>query len=159
MPPRNRMRSQTRVRAATPSDLDAMVGLIESLFALEPDFEFDPARVRQGLVRLLSAEDAAAVWIAEREGRAVGMCSAQIVVSTAEGGVSAWVEDVVVQPGLRRLGIGSSLLAAVSAWAAHRGIGRLQLLADRDNAIALSFYQSRCWHPTRLICFRQRPGA
>ena len=147
-----------RIRAASESDLDAMVGLIERLFTLEPDFRFDAGRARHGLDLLLAREDAAALWVAELDGQVIGMCSAQIVISTAEGGLAAWVEDVVVRPELRGAGIGRRLLAAVSAWAMRRGISRLQLLADAENAIALGFYRRLDWQTTRLICLRQRPG-
>ena len=147
-----------RIRAASESDLDVMVGLIERLFMLEPDFRFDAGRARRGLDLLLAREDAAALWVAELDGQVIGMCSAQIVISTAEGGLAAWVEDVVVRPELRGAGIGRRLLAAVSAWAMRRGISRLQLLADAENAIALGFYRRLDWQTTRLICLRQRPG-
>ncbi len=146
------------IRAASESDLDVMVGLIERLFTLEPDFRFDAGRARHGLDLLLAREDAAALWVAELDGQVIGMCSAQIVISTAEGGLAAWVEDVVVRPELRGAGIGRRLLAAVSAWAMRRGISRLQLLADAENAIALGFYRRLDWQTTRLICLRQRPG-
>jgi GNAT superfamily N-acetyltransferase len=99
------------------------------------------------------------LWVADLNGRLVGICSAQIVISTAEGGTAAWVEDVVVSPDLRGHGIGRRLLDAVAAWAARRGIGRLQLLADRDHAAALAFYRRLDWQTTRMICLQLRPGA
>jgi GNAT superfamily N-acetyltransferase len=148
-----------RIRAATEADLDGMVMLIERLFTLEPDYVFDAAKVRRGLDLLHARQDAAALWVAELDGRLVGMCSAQLVISTAEGGASAWVEDVVVSPESRGHGIGRLLLDAVSHWAARRGIGRLQLLADRDNAAALGFYRRLDWQTTRMICLQLRPGA
>ncbi len=147
-----------RIRAASPPDLDAMVGLIEQLFALEPDYGFDAAKVKHGLDLLLCQTDTAAVWVAEQDGQVVGMCSAQIVISTAEGGRVAWVEDVVVRHDLHGSGLGRRLLDAVSTWAKRHGISRLQLLADTENAAALNFYRRLDWQTTRMICLRQRPG-
>lgn len=135
-----------------------MNGLIVRLFELEPDYPFDAAKVRHGLELLLARPDVAALWVAEQNGRVVGMCSAQIVISTAEGGPVAWIEDVVVSPDLRGQGIGSLLLDAVTAWAIRRGISRLQLLADSENATALGFYRRMKWQTTRMICLRLRPG-
>ena len=152
------MKTRPRIRLAAEADLEAMTQLIGRLFALEPDFPFDPAKVRRGLDLLLAREDSAAVWVAELDGRVVGLCSAQIVISTAEGGPVAWVEDVVVSPDLRGRGIGSLLLDAVLAWAGRRGLARLQLVADRDNEAALGFYRRLGWDTTRLICLRHRPG-
>lgn len=148
-----------KIRHAAHADLDTLVELIGCLFALEPDHLFDPAKARRGLTQLLANPDGAAVWVAERQGMAVGMCSAQIAISTVEGGPVAWIEDVVVSPALRGQGIGRALLDAVSAWATRRGLSRLQLLADRDNAAAQAFYQRLDWHATRLVCLRHYPGA
>jgi GNAT superfamily N-acetyltransferase len=86
------------------------------------------------------------------------MCTAQIVISTAEGGRAAWVEDVVVRRDLHGSGIGRRLLDAVSTWAKRHDISRLQLLADAENAAALNFYRRLDWQTTRMICLRQRPG-
>jgi GNAT superfamily N-acetyltransferase len=146
------------IRAATEADLDAMVALVKLLFALEPDYPFNSEKVRQGLTLLLANDTAAAIWVAELSNHVIGMCSAQIVISTSEGGPVAWVEDVVVNPDLRGQGIGQRLLAAVSAWAIRRGLGRMQLLADNENAAALGFYQHLGWQTTRMRCLRLRPG-
>ena len=80
------------------------------------------------------------------------MATAQLVVSTAEGGPSALVEDVVVAGAERRHGVGRRLLAALESWASKRGATRLQLLADRENLPALRFYEQLGWRPTQLGC-------
>ena len=93
--------------------------------------------------------------VAERAGAVVGMVTAQLVVSTAEGGLSAWVEDLVVLATERRRGTGRALLEAVREWAEERGARRLQLLADRENAPALAFYDRLGWSRTQLVCLRR----
>ncbi|MDD5388377.1 MAG: GNAT family N-acetyltransferase [Gallionellaceae bacterium] len=152
------MSGKPRIRAATEADLDAMTQLIGRLFAVEPDFPFVPAKVRRGLSLLLARDASAALWVAEQSGRVIGMCTAQVVISTAEGGPVAWVEDMVVSSDLRGRGIGRLLLDAVVAWATRRGLSRLQLLADRENEAALDFYQHLGWQTTRMICLRLQPG-
>lgn len=146
------------VRPATPADLDALLPLIRALFALEPDFAFDPAKVRRGLTLLLEAPEQAGVWVAEQGDEVRGMCTAQIVISTAEGGPAAWVEDVVIHPEARGQGLGRRLLDAVQTWAGQRGITRLQLQADRENAPALAFYQHLGWQPLRMVSLRKKVG-
>jgi GNAT superfamily N-acetyltransferase len=96
------------------------------------------------------------VVAAEAEGQVVGLASAQILISTAEGGPAGLVEDVVVAEGWRGRGIGRKLVAALEQWAATRGATRLQLLADRDNRPALRFYDAIGWERTRLICLRKK---
>ena len=146
------------VRRATEADLDALAGLLGVLFAIEADFQPDAARQRRGLALLLGCGERAAVLAAEREGAVVGMVTAQLVVSTAEGGLSAWLEDLVVLARERRRGAGRALVEAARTWAAERGASRLQLLADRENAPALAFYRRLGWSGTQLVCLRRPAG-
>jgi len=143
------------LRPASPADLDALVRLLEVLFTIEADFRPDPERQRRGLALLLADPTRAAVIVAAREGRVVGMVTAQLVVSTAEGAPSALVEDLVVEEAARGQGLGRRLLAAIEAWARARGATRLQLLADRENAPALRFYARCGWSDTQLVARRK----
>ena len=143
------------LRSATALDVDALVGLLAVLFELEADFQPDAGRQRDGLALLLAAPARSTVLVAERAGEVVGMLTAQLVVSTAEGGLSAWVEDLVVLASERRRGVGRALLEAVGTWAGERGVRRLQLLADRENAPALAFYAGLGWSGTQLVCLRR----
>jgi GNAT superfamily N-acetyltransferase len=146
------------IRAATPADLDALVRLLGVLFSIEADFRPDPGRQRRGLALLLAEPERCAVLIADDAGVVVGMVTAQLVISTAEGGLSALVEDMVVDEAVQRRGVGRRLLDAVERWAMARGATRLQLLADRENAPALAFYALAGWRPTQLVCWRRSGG-
>jgi GNAT superfamily N-acetyltransferase len=145
------------IRPATPADLDALVRLLHVLFSIEVDFRPDPARQRRGLALLLADPQRAAVLVAERSGAVIGMATAQLVISTAEGGPSALVEDVVVDERERGTGVGRRLLDALEAWARGQGATRLQLLADRENAPALRFYERLGWRGTQLVALRRSP--
>ena len=147
-----------RIRPAVPADVDALAALLRQLFELEADFRPDEARQRKGLSLMLDDPDRRAVLVAERGGAVVGMVTAQLVVSTAEGGPSALLEDMVVLAPARGRGVGGELLRAIEAWARARGATRLQLLADRENGPALAFYARMGWAGTRLVCLR-RGGA
>ena len=144
------------VRTARTEDLPALVALLAELFALEPDFAVDPARQRRGLELLLEDRLRRTVIVAEAGGTILGMVTGQLVVSTAEGAASVWVEDMVVTSSARRGGVGRRLLRAVEEWGKGRGATRLQLLADRENAAALAFYRARGWDGTRMVCLRRR---
>lgn len=147
-----------KIRAAREADIEELAELLGQLFAVEADFAFDPAKQRAGL-RLLLDRPSAHVAVAAAEsvtgGRVVGMCSVQTLISTAEGGPVGLVEDLVVDEAWRNRGIGGRLLRAVERWSERRGLRRLQLLADRDNAVALTFYPKRGWNPTRLVGLRR----
>lgn len=145
------------IRRATVADIDAMTGLLQVLFRIEADFRCDPDRQRRGLRMFIDGcGKHRAALVADCGAQPVGMATAQLVISTAQGGRSAWVEDMVVDAGWRRQGIGSRLLSAVADWAAAAGAMRIQLLADKGNDPALAFYRNRRWQFTRLICLRKR---
>ena len=83
-------------------------------------------------------------------GKAVGMVSAQLVVSTAQGATSAWVEDMVLDAAYRGHGIGKQLLQNALTWAKNKGATRAQLLVDVENIDAVSYYQHLNWEATQL---------
>ena len=140
---------------ARAEDVPALEALLGALFSIEMDFRPDAVRQRRGLALLLEDADRAIVMSArDATGAVIGMASAQLVVSTAEGARSAWIEDVVVAEGFRSEGVATTLLAAVLDWARERGATRAQLLADRGNTPALEFYRRLGWQPTQLGAWR-----
>lgn len=147
----------TRIRSATAEDIEAMLALLQALFAIEADFAFDPDRQRRGLELLLSRGEAARLLVVEHDGSIVGMCTLQCLISTAEGGEVGLIEDMVIAEAWRGRGIGRRLLEAMEAWASTRGLSRLQLLTDRHNLPALSFYEAQGWSGTQLLALRKHP--
>jgi ribosomal protein S18 acetylase RimI-like enzyme len=143
------------IRPAKNTDMTAMVALLGQLFSIEEDFEVDPERQYRGLGLLLGDPDLNLVLVAEAEGRVVGMCSVQMLISTAQGTPCGLVEDMIVDRAFRGRGIGSELLDRACKWAAEEGATRVQLLADRENTGALDFYRAQGWEQTQLICLRK----
>jgi len=147
--------SDAVIRPAVAADIDAMIDLLQALFALEQDFDHDASRQRRGLALLLSRSGDSCIMVAERAEQVIGMGSVQLLVSTAEGGLAGLVEDVIVAREHSGLGIGKALLTALERWAKAKGATRLQLLADRHNTPALDFYADAHWATTQLICLRK----
>jgi GNAT superfamily N-acetyltransferase len=145
------------IRHARYEDLDALVNLLGELFSIEADFKVDEVRQRRGLKLFLDGcGKHRCILVAEDKGRVIGLCTAQMLISTAEGGPAALVEDMVVAGPWRRKGVGRALMEEIQSWARRRGATRLQLLADRTNDDALAFYTGIGWLPTQLICLRRR---
>ena len=143
------------IREARAGDLDALVELLGLLFALESDFAPDAARQRRGLSQLMTQGRNRLVLVAELSGSVAGMATAQVLVSTAEGGPALLLEDVVVRPEARGQGLGRALLTRLEDWGLALGATRLQLLADKHNASAHEFYRACGFHPTNLVCLRR----
>ncbi|MBL8540180.1 MAG: GNAT family N-acetyltransferase [Betaproteobacteria bacterium] len=143
------------IAPACAEDVPALQALLAALFSIEVDFHPDAGRQRRGLELLLADTERAVVMTARAAGDVVGMASAQLVVSTAEGAYSAWIEDVVVAERCRGRGIGALLLTALLDWARGKGATRAQLLADRTNALSLGFYRHLGWQATQLGAWRR----
>lgn len=150
------MNANYRVRKGTSHDIEALIALLKVLFSIEADFSFNETKQRRGLKMMLSYPACHCVMVAEVDGKVVGMCTAQLLVSTAEGGAAALIEDMVVEQTYRKQGIGKALLIAIEQWAVSRGAKRLELLADIENTPALDFYQKMNWKRTQLICLHKK---
>ena len=141
------------LRKARQQDLDHLTTLLRLLFTIEADFIFDEAKQRQGLSMMLN-NDRGCILVAEDGGQVIGMCTGQVVISTAEGGPAVLVEDLVVDPAHQGCGIGRTLMSTMAGWALEQGATRMQLLADKNNELGLAFYEHLGWQTTALICLR-----
>ncbi len=144
------------IRRANHPDISSMIRLLRILFSIETDFVFDELAQQSGLEIMLGDCTNRCIMVAELNQQIVGMCTAQILVSTAEGGLVALIEDLVVEDSCRGQGIGKELLLSMEGWAIARGVRRLQLLADRNNTLALDFYKKLDWKNTQLICLHKK---
>jgi len=136
---------------ACQADIPALVDLLAELFSIEKDFQPDSAKQIQGLGLLIQQPDQGAIKVARDEsGKAVGMVSVQLVISTAQGSPSAWVEDMVISKAYRNAGMGKTLLEAALHWARDHGATRAQLLVDIENQPAVGYYQHLGWESTQL---------
>lgn len=150
------MTAQCDIRPARYTDIDSLVELLADLFCLEADFAPDSTKQRAGLEMMLADPGQRCVMVAEHQGMVVGMCTAQLLISTAEGGLAALIEDVVVMENFRGRGVGRNLLIAMEQWALSHDVKRFELLADRENTPALTFYDRMGWHKTDLICLHKK---
>jgi len=85
-------------------------------------------------------------WVAERDGRRVGLL-------TGAGRDDGW-EVVLIAAAERRTGVGSALVAALVDEAREAGSARVWLVTTNDNLGALAFYQRLGFRLSAL-----RPGA
>lgn len=141
-----------KIRAAETADISDMVSLLQMLFSIEADFNFSASNASQGLKGIINDENRCAL-VACSNDKVIGMCTAQWVYSTATGGKSAWVEDVVIHPDFQKKGIGTNMMKKLQKWCVKNGCNRIQLVYDLDNHSAIDFYLNQDFLNTRLGVF------
>jgi GNAT superfamily N-acetyltransferase len=149
------MKQNIVIRRAKIDDIHILIELLTSLFTIETDFSIDTQKQENGLLLMLEQTDKSLVLVAEFNKKVVGMCTGQLLVSTAEGGFKVIVEDVVVAEDKRGLGIGSVLLSEIQKWAISCGANRMDLLADQSNNSALNFYNHQNWKRTKMVALQK----
>ena len=140
--------------AATRGELPQLVALLGMLFSQEAEFTPDAAKQARALAKILSDPTVGRVYVAREAGRVVAMASLLYSVSTAEGGLVASFEDLIVLPDRRRRGIASTLLAYVVEEARTQGVLRLTLLTDGDNTRAQALYAKLGFVPSGMLPMR-----
>jgi GNAT superfamily N-acetyltransferase len=143
----------TVIRKGQCDEIEVLSRLLTTLFAIETDFSVDAAGQAAGLRLLLADSSQNVIFVAENDNGIVGMVTAQLVVSTAAGGYSVLIEDMVILEEYRRQGLGTRLLQQAIAWGKERGAKRWQLVADLKNAPALAFYKNSGFQQSRMIGF------
>ena len=143
------LKSDITISYATIEDIPSMVTLLQQLFAIEKDFNFNEKRHAFGLQMLIESKNSF-VFIAKFKGKSVGMITLQTLISTVSGAKSALLEDFVVDKNFTALGIGSLLFEHIKAFAYRHKFKRFQLVCDEDNTIAQTFYTKKSFKKSNL---------
>jgi GNAT superfamily N-acetyltransferase len=122
-------------------ELPQLAALLGVLFSQEAEFAPDSAKQTRALEQILSDKAKGTLYVARDEGRVVAMASLLYTVSTAEGGLSALFEDLIVLPGHRGRGIATALVKFIVQEARKQGVLRLTLLTDMQNERAQALYR------------------
>lgn len=147
--------SGVRVDFATADDLPAMADLLHELFSLEADFQPQRDKQLRGLRLILDAPVRGRLFVLRVDGAVAGMANALVTVSTAQGAPALLLEDVIVSRAHRGAGLGRRLVEHVCQWAREQGMARVTLLADRDNAPALAFYDRLGFEKSAMVVRRK----
>lgn len=146
---------KTNISFATEADLPAMADLLYELFTLESDFKPEREKQIAGLKLILDTPQIGQLFVLRVDDKVAGMANALITVSTAQGTRVLLLEDVIVSAKFRATGLGKQLVDHVCAWAQSEGMTRVTLLADKDNAKALAFYDRLGFEKSAMVVRRK----
>jgi ribosomal protein S18 acetylase RimI-like enzyme len=134
------------VRRAGPGDADGLAPLFDA-YRQFYDQASDLELARRFVADRLERDDSV-IFLAERDGRAVGFVQLYPAFSsTAPRPRRLWLlNDLYVAPEARHGGIARALMAAARRMAEETGACGLELVTARTNVIAQRLYESLGWH-------------
>lgn len=144
-----------KIEPATVEDIPQLADLLGELFALEPYFEPNRDKQLRGLKLIIEQPETGCILVL-REGKTVlAMVNLLFTVSTAEGGPAVLMEDLIVRAENRAGGLGTQLLEHAVEFAKARGMTRITLLTDGNNAGAIRFYQRHGFRLSSMVPMRR----
>jgi len=135
------MSTDFTLRAATPQDLSAIVGLIRELAEFERLSHLVVVTPESLHPHLFGPKPAAEAVVAESGGQVVAFALFFTNFSTFLGRPGLYLEDLYVQPAHRGRGLGKAMLQHLGALAVERGCGRFEWSVLDWNENAIRFYE------------------
>ena len=113
--------------------------LYDRVYATAPEAE----KIMRRFLADLSSSSHSCLFIAERDGEAIGFLSGELREGSPAFKPKTWaaVEDVYVSPDHRSLGVGHALFEACQKWAQEKGADGVSLQVAAANTRARKFYE------------------
>lgn len=111
-------------------------------FYLHEHFDFDPVASGRLVRHLLATPQTGAVWLAWREGRAVGYLVLTRCYSLEFGGPFVLLDEIFVLPEARGAGLGRRLIDTAAQYCRDTGAGYLRLEVQKKNARSVDLYRA-----------------
>jgi GNAT superfamily N-acetyltransferase len=140
--------------AARREELPQLVALLGMLFGQEAEFTPDEAKQSRALAKILGDATVGRIYVAREGAQVLAMASLLYSVSTAEGGLVASFEDLIVLPERRGRDTATALLRFVLEEARRQGVLRLTLLTDSHNRRAQALYAKCGFRPSGMLPMR-----
>ena len=128
------------IRGARAADAEQLLPLIEAYWRHDGIAGFVAARLRRQLDEFLSSPAYGAGWMATLAGAPIGYLLCTLVYSFEHGGLMAEIDELFVDPGHRRRGIGQGLVSTARGQLSTLGCRALQMQVADDNGDSQRFY-------------------
>jgi GNAT superfamily N-acetyltransferase len=143
------------IREARDADLSALAALLAELMTHHGVTPLAPEQAAAAIATVLRAPNA---WyfVAEVEGRIVGMVQVNERFSTWDAASYGYVEDFCVTAAWRGRQLGTLLLDHLAAWGRARGWARIDLDVSASLTDSVRFYARRGYADTGSVLYRLR---
>lgn len=142
------------IQTAVSTDIPQLCLLLDTLFSQEAEFKPDSELQALGLGAIIEGDGIGDILVAKQSEQIIGMVNLLYTVSTALGSRVAILEDMVIAPQHRGLGVGSALLKHAIDFARQKGCKRVTLLTDNDNESAHRFYEQHGFIESSMQAYR-----
>lgn len=131
-----------RIREATIGDSAVIAQLMTQLIEASgyEDWQVSLERVEESL-RKMADSDAYQVLLAEDEGQVVGLLSLSFRHTLFHSAPTALIDELVVEQGHRRRGVGRQLMAEAVERCRAAGCCEIEVSTERSNGTAQKFYR------------------
>ncbi len=128
------------IRRAGLADIDAVIDLLDMQFD-DHDISVSRENLRETVRVMIEEQDRGLIFLALRDGKAVGVAAMPITWSLEHGGKSIWLDELFVRPECRGTGIGKALLDRAEFEARELGCQAIDLEVDAEHGRAESLYE------------------
>lgn len=131
-----------RIRQATIEDSPVIVRLMTQLMEASgyEDWQVSLGHIEDNLQKMADS-DAYQVLLAEDEGQIVGLLSLSFRHTLFHPAPSALIDEMVVEQGHRRRGVGHQLMAEAIERCRAAGCCEIEVSTERSNEVAQAFYR------------------
>jgi len=130
-----------QLQLAAVSDLEVLLELMRGYYR-DDHLQFDAARQRAVMQRLLEEPQWGRVWLMRLPERIVGYVAVSFGFSLELGGNDAYIDEMYVVPEARGRGIARYALQQLNEPLAQQGIRAVHLEVDRHNEAAQRLYSA-----------------
>jgi ribosomal protein S18 acetylase RimI-like enzyme len=140
-----------RVRPAIEADLPRLAELLDQLRdAMVVPSPSQRNQREENLRHFIRAQEAR-LWVAEHQGRIVGLISVTLHRTLLGAGPVALIEELVVDESHRGRGVGRRLVRQVTDLARAQGLREVEVATETTNTAARDFYRACGFHTEHVL--------
>ncbi len=145
----------TAIHLATPNDAPRLLALIAK-FHDEYGIDRTDEQREAALVPLLEGSPLGAAWLFGPAKAPTGYVIITFSWSMEMGGMDAFVDELFIRPSVRKRGIASEVLSAISTSLKDVGVTALHLEVDREDAATQRLYTRAHFKLRERFCLMTR---